>query len=98
MRLHEIPDREEVLAVIGTRAAPDDLLELDYGADRAHQHDMADVAGIDARRQLLRGRQDCRNCLGVVLEVAKVLLAHSSVIGGDAVAVVRVLAVFHLVD
>jgi hypothetical protein len=35
------------------RAASNDLLELDHRVDRAHQHDVADVAGIYASRQFL---------------------------------------------
>ena len=66
--LHEIVDREIVLAVEQPRAAPDDLLELDHGADRPHQHDVADVARIHAGRELLRRGQDRRDGLLVVLE------------------------------
>ena len=98
VRLHEIVDREVVLAVVEPRAAADDLLELDHRVDRAHQHDVADVAGIHAGRELLRGGQDRRDGLLVVLEVAQVLLAERAVVGGDALAVVRVLARLHLVD
>ena len=92
VRLHEIVDREVVLAVVEPRAAPDDLLELDHRVDRPHQHDVADVAGIDAGRELLRRGQDRRDGLLVVLKVAQVLLAERAVVGGHALAVVRVLA------
>ena len=34
VRLHEVVDREVVLAVVEPRAAPDDLLELDHRVDR----------------------------------------------------------------
>src|SRR3546814_5793808 len=37
VRLHEVPDREEVLAVVSSRSAPDDLLELDHRPDWPHQ-------------------------------------------------------------
>ena len=76
MRLHEVVDREVVLAVVEPRAAPDDLLELDHRVDRAHQHDVADVAGVHAGRELLRRGQDRRDGLLVVLKVAQVLLAE----------------------
>ena len=98
VRLHEIVDREVVLAVVEPRAAADDLLELDHRVDRPHQHDVADVAGIDAGRELLRGGQDGRDGLLVVLKVAQVLLAQRAVVGRDPLAVVRVLARLHLVD
>src|SRR5947209_3617229 len=55
---HEIVDREVILPVEEARAAPDYLLELDHGVDRAHQDDVADVPGIDARRELLRRGED----------------------------------------
>ena len=98
VRLHEVVDREVILAVIKARAAPDDLLELDHRVDRAHQHDVADVARIHAGRELLRGGQDGRDGLLVVLKVPQVLLAQRAVVGRDALAVVRVLARLHLVD
>ncbi|MFO7705421.1 MAG: hypothetical protein R6V43_09840, partial [Halopseudomonas sp.] len=60
MRLHEVPDGEEVLAVIGAGAASDDLLELDHRIDGAHQHNVAHIAGINAGGQLLRCGQDRR--------------------------------------
>ena len=98
VRLHEIVDREVILAVVEPGAAADDLLELDHRVDRPHQHDVADVAGIDAGRELLRGGQDRRDGLLVVLKVAQVLLAERAVVGRHALAVVRVLARLHLVD
>ena len=98
VRLHEVVDREVVLAVVEPRAAPDDLLELDHRVDRAHQHDVADVAGIHAGRELLRGGQDGRDGLLVVLEVPQVLVAQRAVVGRHALAVVRVGAGLHLVD
>ena len=98
VRLHEVVDREVVLAVVEPRAAPDDLLELDHRIDRAHQHDVADVAGIHAGRELLRGGQDRGDGLLVVLEVAQVLFAQLAVVGRHPLAVVRVVAGLHLVD
>src|ERR1700676_1865555 len=47
MRLHEVVDREVVLAVEQARAASDDLLELDHRVNRAHQDDVADVASVN---------------------------------------------------
>jgi hypothetical protein len=73
MCLHEIIDRKVVLPIVQPRSASDDLLELDHGIDRAHQDDVADIAGIHAGREFLRGRQDRRDALFVVLEVAEVL-------------------------
>src|SRR5438477_530650 len=40
VRLHEVQDREVVLAVVQPRAAPDDLFELDDRADGPHEHDV----------------------------------------------------------
>src|SRR6266545_1618870 len=53
VRLNEIVDREVVLAVIEPSAATDDLLELDHGVDRTHQHDVADIASVHPSRELL---------------------------------------------
>ena len=69
VRLHEVVDGEVVLAIVKPRAAPNDLLELNHGVDRAHQDDVANVAGIHAGRELLRGGQNRRNGLFVVLKV-----------------------------
>ena len=44
--LHEVVNREVVLAVIEPRTAPDDLLELDHRVDWPHQDDVADVTGV----------------------------------------------------
>ena len=98
VRLHEVVDREVVLAVVKPGAAADDLLELDHGVDRAHQDDVANVAGIHAGRELLRGGQNRRDGLFVVLKVAQVLVAEFAIVGGDALAIVRVVAGLHLVD
>ena len=90
VRLHEIVDREVILAVVKPRAAADDLLELDHRVDRAHQHDVADVAGIHAGREFLRGGQDRRDGLFVVLKVPQVLVAERAIVGRDPLAIVRV--------
>ena len=47
-----------LLAVVQTRAASDDLLEFNHGIDGPHEHDVADVAGIHAGGQFLRGGQN----------------------------------------
>ena len=77
--LHEIVDREVVLALEQAGAAADDLLELDHRLDRAHQDDVADVAGVDAGRELLRRGQDGRDGLLVVLEGAQELVAQRAI-------------------
>lgn len=96
--LHEVMDREIVLAVVEPRPAPDDLLELDHGIDRPHQDDVADVAGIHPGREFLRRGQDRRDRLLVVLEGLQVLLAERTIVGRHAVAIIRVAAGLHLVD
>ena len=45
VRLHEVVDRKIVLAVEKPRPAPDNLLELDHGVDRAHQQLLRDNQG-----------------------------------------------------
>src|SRR6185437_16369326 len=55
---HEVVDGEVILALVESRSPPDDLLELDQRPDRPHEHDVPDVPGIHAGRQLLRRRQD----------------------------------------
>ena len=72
--LHEVVDREVVLAVVEPRAAPDDLLELGHRVDRAHQNDIADVARIHAGRKLLRRSQNGRDGFLVVLKVPQMLI------------------------
>ena len=98
MGFHEVVDREVILAVVEPCAAADDLLEFDDRVDRAHQHDVPDVPRVHAGGELLRRREDGRNRLLVVLEVAQVLLAEGPVVRGHALAVVRLLARLHLVD
>lgn len=98
VRLHEVVDREEVLPIEGPRATPDDLLELDHRFDGPHQNDVSDVPGIHPRGQLVRRRQDRRQRLLVVLELAQVLFAQLAVVGGHALAVMRIGVVLHLVD
>jgi hypothetical protein len=44
----EVVDGAIVFAIEKPCATPNDLLELDHGVDRAHQHDVANVAGIHA--------------------------------------------------
>ena len=96
--LHEVVDREVILAVVEASAAADDLLELDHRVDGPHQHDITDVAGIDAGRELLRRGQDRRNGLLVILERAKPLVAQRAVLRRHPNAVARVTAFLHLVD
>ena len=96
--LHEVVDGEVVLAVVQARAAADDLLELDHRIDRPHQHDVADVARVHPGRQLLRGGENGRDGLLVVLEGAQVLLAQLAIVCGHALAVAWILAGLHLVD
>lgn len=50
MCLHEIIDGEMVFAVVETRTAPDDLLELDHRIDWTHQNNIADVSRINPGR------------------------------------------------
>ena len=98
VRLHEVVDGEVVLAIVKPCAAPDDLLELDHGVDRAHQDDVANVAGIHAGREFLRGGQNRRDGLFVVLKVPEMLVAEFAIVGGDPLAIIRVGARLHLVD
>src|SRR5206468_6064539 len=63
VRLHEVEDREVVLAIVEPCAATNDLFELNHGVDRAHENDVANVAGIHAGRELLRSGQNRRNGL-----------------------------------
>src|SRR5260370_8659702 len=98
MRFHEIVNREVILSVVEPRAAADDLLELDHGVDRTHQHDVADVAGIHTCRELLRCREDCRGGLIVVLKVSQVLVAERAVLGCDPWAIIATVFLLLLVD
>ena len=82
---------------MSSRAGPmiclNSIIELIDG-----QHDVADVAGIHAGRELLRRGQDRGDGLFVVLKVAQVLLAQLAVVGRYALAVVRIGARLDLVD
>jgi hypothetical protein len=43
VRLHEVVNREAIIAVVQARAAPDDLLELDHRVHRADEDDVLNV-------------------------------------------------------
>ncbi len=62
------------------------------------EHDVANVAGVNAGRKLLRGGQNRGNGLFVVLEVAEILFAELTIVGRDPLAIVRVGAGLGLVD
>ena len=96
--LHEVVNGEVVFAIVKPCAATNDLFELNDGVDGTHQNDIANVAGIHAGRELLRGGQNRRNGLFVVLKVSEVLVAEFAIVGGDPLAIVRVCARLHLVD
>jgi hypothetical protein len=81
VRFHKVVDREIVLAIVKPCTATDDLFEFDHRVDRAHQHDIADVAGVDAGGEFLRGREDSRDGLFVVLKITQVLLPQLAVVG-----------------
>ena len=98
VRLHEVVDREVVLPVEEAGAAADDLLELDHGLNRPHQNDVPNVPCVHASGELLRGGEDRRDHLLVVLEVAEGQVAKFPFICGHADAVARVRARLHLVD
>lgn len=95
---YKIIDREIVLAVKESRAASDDLLELNHGVYRAHQNDIADIAGIHAGRKFLRCGKDGGDGFFVVLEIPQMLFAQLAVVGCDTLAIVWVGAGFHLID
>jgi len=80
--LHEVVDGEVILTLVKSRASPDDLLELDHGVDRSHQHNVAHIAGIDSGRKLLGASENRWDRLFVVLKRSQVLLAKLTVIGG----------------
>ena len=96
--LHKVVDREVILTLVKARASPDDLLELDHGVDRSHQHDVAHIARIDSGRKLLGAGENRWDRLFVVLKRSQVLLTKLPVIGGDPNAVVGVLAGLVLID
>ncbi len=98
MRLHEVVNREVILPVVEPRAAPDDLLKLNHGIDRPHQHDVADVPGVHAGREFLRRGQDGGDGLLVVLKITQPLLAPLSVVRRHAHAVIWVFARLELID
>ena len=98
IRLDEIIDGEIILAVKEPGAAADDLLELDHGIDRTHEDDVADIAGIHAGGELLRGGQNRGDGLFIVLKIAQMLLTQCAVVGGDPLAIIRIRARLELID
>ena len=96
--LNEIVDGEVVLAFEQPGATANDLFELDHGIDWAHQDDVADVAGVHAGGEFLGGGQDRGGGLFVILKIAEMLFPEFTVVGGDTLAVVGVVALFDLVD
>ena len=98
MSLHEVVDREVIFAVVETGSSSDDLLELDHRVDRTHKNDVADIAGIHSRRELLGCGQDGWDRFFVILEVAEILFTESTIIRRDTLAVVRIFAGLELVD
>ena len=96
--LHEVVDREVIFAVVEPRPTSDDLLELDHRVDRTHKNDVADIPGIHSRRELLGCGQDGWDRFFVILEVAEILFAQSTIIRRDTLAVIRILAGVELVD
>ena len=96
--LHEVIDREVVLAVEEPGAAPNNLLELDHLLNRSHQHDVTDVPCVHTGREFPRRGQNRGDGLLVVLERSQVLLADLTIVGGHAGTVIRMLAVLNLVD
>ena len=53
MCFDEIVDGEIVLTLIQAGSASDDLFELDHGVNRAHEDNIADIAGIDSGGKFL---------------------------------------------
>ena len=96
--LYEVVDREVILAVVQAGATADDLLELDHRIHRPQQHDVAHVAVIDPRGELLGGGEDGGDGLLVVLEGPEPGVAQFAVVGGDPLAVVGIAAALELVD
>ena len=90
MRPYTAPDREEILALINSSSATNDLLKFNHRADRAHKNDVSHIAGINPGRKFLGRCQDRRDCLFVVLKVSQVLITDSAIFRRNARAVVRV--------
>src|SRR6056297_2813269 len=95
---NKVIDREIILAVIQPGPTSNDLLELDDRIDRPHQHDVANVASVNASGQFLRCGQDSWDRFLVVLKVSQMLLTKSTIVRCDTLAVIRISAVLHLVD
>ena len=67
-------------------------------AMRSIEHDVADVAGVDAGGKFLRVWENRRDDFFVVRTIALVLLSKRAVVGRNPPAIIRVLARLHLVD
>src|ERR1700720_1346441 len=75
MGFHEIVNREVVLAIVEAGAASDGLLAFVTGMNRPHQHDVANIPGVNSGREFLGRGQDGRDGFFVVLKIPEMLVA-----------------------
>src|SRR6056297_1507324 len=97
VRAYIIVQSEIVLAFKKASAPSDDLLEFNHGIYRSQEYDIPDVPCVNTGGKFLGGRQYCRNTFFIVLKIPKVLFAKLSVIGGNPVAIIGVIAFLMLV-
>src|SRR3990172_13252018 len=72
VRINKVIDGEIVFAVEQACASTYNLLEFNDRIYRTHQHDVADIAGIHAGGELLRGSENRRDRFFVILKLAQV--------------------------
>ena len=94
---YKIVDGEIILLVKQACTTTDNLLKLHHVLNRAHQYDVAHIAGINACTQLIGGSQDSGQQFLVVLEGSQCCFSHFAIIGGHALTIVAGRTLFMLV-
>ena len=74
------------------------MLEFYHRIHGTKEYNIADVARIDSRRELLRGREYRGDSFLIVLEIPEIHLSLESVKCRHTDAVKRIFVVFHLID
>ena len=74
------------------------MLELDHRIHRTKEYDIADIASIDSRRELLRSREYCRDRLLIVLEISEIHLSCESIECCHTDTVEGIFVFLHLID
>src|SRR6056297_635383 len=86
-----------VLAFKQAGPSSDYLLEFNHGINRSQKYDVPDVSCVNTGGKFLGGCQYCGNAFFIILKITKILFAKLSIIGGNPVAIIGVIAFLMLV-